>query len=161
MDLSAVALFEDILASGASLRVRTTGGSMAPFINSGEIVTIQKVPCHELRIGDIVLIKNSHGFLALHRLIRIKRLAQDAVSLQTLGDALTVSDEPILSDSALGKAVLIEKRFVFWGVRKIDMNNPYWKAFNFFMALVKLMNPPARLLAVYRALGSLIVKQAD
>ena len=57
-------LFADILNKGLNLRLKVTGRSMQPFLRGGETVTIKKVPCSELRRGDLIFFDSPQGVLA-------------------------------------------------------------------------------------------------
>jgi hypothetical protein len=70
-------LMSSLLTRGLSLRIRATGRSMNPFICSGEVVILHRVPPIRLSIGDVILFTNHAGSLALHRIIHIRRNARN------------------------------------------------------------------------------------
>lgn len=72
-DPSVTRLFEDILSTGSTLRVKVTGRSMAPFLSGGEIVTIKSVPCALLHRGDLIFFINGEYLPILHRIIHKKK----------------------------------------------------------------------------------------
>ena len=87
------------LGQGWPMRFRPLGGSMGPFLRSGDVVTIVAGPG---RIGDIVLAKHGAG-MVLHRVV-----AKIGDRIITKGDALDHFDPPITRQEVLGKAVTRE-----------------------------------------------------
>ena len=118
MNFPATELFEEILKSGAGLRVRVTGRSMTPFIRNGEVVTLQQMPVTALHIGDVILVKMQRGDLLLHRIVK-KTQAAAGVIFRTKGDALTLLDEPISGEDILAKVLRIEKTSPGNGLKRI------------------------------------------
>lgn len=106
-----IGLFADILAGGNDLRVRVTGGSMKPFLRSGDIAIIRNVPPGFLKIGDVILCGRDSQELILHRLLNIQKNdpAAGGSRLYTKGDALDRMDMPFQSAQCLGKVVCIER----------------------------------------------------
>jgi len=128
-------LFEDVLKRGADLRVSVTGRSMAPFIKSGDTVTIRKIPVDRLAIGDLVFYKNRLGCPVLHRLIGIKKAEDGGKVFRTKGDALWAGDEPFFEESIIGNVVSIERRSGCGRrIRGIDMSSLKWRTINFVVA---------------------------
>jgi hypothetical protein len=128
-------LFEDVLKRGADLRVNVTGKSMAPFVKSGDTVTIRKVPVDRLAIGDLVFYKNRLGLPVLHRLIRIKKTGEGGTLFRTKGDALSVFDEPFAENVFIGKVFSIERASGCGNrMRGLDMASLKWRAINFIVA---------------------------
>ncbi len=103
-------LFEEVLNKGSDLRVRVTGRSMAPFLTSGDIVTIQKVNPGTLIKGDIVFFKTKEGITILHRLINMKPMDGENICFFTKGDALIMYDEPFYPYQVMGKVIRVEKK---------------------------------------------------
>jgi len=101
-------LFQEILDSGSSLRVKVTGRIMAPMLKGGEILTIKKVPHLSLRKGDLVFFKDNPGNPVIHRCIK-KSTSKDDITFQTKGDALLRPDKPIHHNQVLGKVFMIER----------------------------------------------------
>ena len=129
------ALYEEILHSGLSLRIRATGRSMAPFLNGVEILTIKKVPDSSFHIGDLIFFKTRYGSLLLHRIIR--KQYKDMVIFQTKGDALLSMDEPAYESDILGKVCKIESNSD--GKRKyIDMESSLWRNINYLLAVINI-----------------------
>jgi signal peptidase I len=133
----ASAFFADILNRGLSLRLRATGRSMAPFLRGGEIVTIKKVPCASLRIGDLIFFKNRESSLLLHRIVKKQRTGTGLV-FQTKGDAVTGIDDPVHENKILGKVRTIEKIASCDTLKPIDMESPRQRGVNYVRAKVGL-----------------------
>ncbi|MBA4374504.1 MAG: signal peptidase I [Thermodesulfovibrio sp.] len=139
-----VKLFEDVLVSGADLRIRVTGRSMKPFLKGGEILTIRRVPCSSLRKGDLILF-DCQGSLILHRIIKKCYSEAGTLSFQTQGDARQAADGPVHKDKVLGKVLLIEKPLAGGRTRLLDMASAYWQVLNASIA----MTIPIRMLLRY------------
>ena len=139
-------LFEDLLESGADLRVSVTGKSMTPFLSSGDTVTIRRVENGRLTAGDLVFYRNRLGLPVLHRLIRVVRTGKGKRLLHTKGDALTVFDEPFTEPSLLGKVSFVEKAGRGHNQRTgLDMESLRWRIINRVIAGVSGLGVGARL----------------
>lgn len=139
---SIIGLFEDIVNTGASFRVRVTGGSMTPFLQGGEIVAIKKVPYPSLRRGDLIFFKNSQGSPVLHRLIRKRKSSRNTMTVQTKGDALIAFDEPVPYHRILGRVWTIERVPSGNGQRLINMESMQWRMINCLIALTAAITSP-------------------
>jgi signal peptidase I len=113
MDLAqpeATELLVDLLAMGATARFTVTGGSMRPFLRSGETVELRTVRPSDIRRGDIVLCRRpgeqGRGLL-LHRVVAIRRRAGLPSLIQTQGDALWAPDEPVAERDVLGRVCAV------------------------------------------------------
>jgi signal peptidase I len=126
------ALFEDILTSGLSLRIKATGKSMAPFLTGGEILTIRKSPVSSLHVGDLVFFKTRYGSLLLHRIIKKKN--KNMVIFLTKGDAVPEIDEPVFEYNVLGKVCMIEK-ISGMGTKRVNMESRFRRTINFLLAV--------------------------
>ena len=96
--------FSEFLEDGYDLRLRVTGTSMSPFLETGSYVILSKVPASELRIGDIIFCRCKDGSFKLHRLIRVT-----GKKLLTKGDALRAFDPPFDKSDYQGKVICIEQ----------------------------------------------------
>ena len=143
-------MFQDILNSGLSLRLKATGRSMMPFLTGGEILTIKKVSSASLKKGDLLFFRNSHGRPILHRIVRKERVGNLFI-FQTKGDALREFDEPVLDSCVLGKACKIEKTYVEYA-GQINLESFFWLTINYLAAMKSLMGSKARF-AVLKLLG--------
>lgn len=131
-------LFEDILNSGLSLRVRVTGGSMSPFLQGGEILTIRKVPHSSLQRGDLIFFKNHLGSRLLHRIVKKKRVNNGMLAFQTKGDALWACDESIRHDEILGRVCKIEKINSVNCTKHVNLESTPWRMINYLIAMICL-----------------------
>jgi signal peptidase I len=138
-ETEALALFEDILENGLSLRVRVTGLSMTPFLRGGEILTIKKEPHHVLRKGDLIFFKSSQGIPLLHRIIQKRESPDEKITFRTKGDGLIAFDEPVEYHRVLGKVSRIEKTNSVPGSKYINMESPRWRTINSIIARISLL----------------------
>lgn len=97
------------------VRLQAKGGSMHPFIQSGDWVTIalRKDGKDDTKIGDIVLLR-SQGNLHMHRVIR-----KDKDGLLVKGDASFGADGVAAPEDIIARVVSVERRG-----RSIDLNLP-------------------------------------
>ena len=123
-------LFADILDKGHDLRLKVTGQSMFPFIMSGEIVTLKKVPCSTLRCWDIILYVDFSGSLILHRIVKKETLQNGDISFVTRGDALIQKDKPVSEHQILGKASCVEKIVPGLGSKRINLDSSLCRGLN-------------------------------
>ena len=123
-------LFADILDKGNDLRLKVTGQSMFPFIMSGEIVTLKKVPCSTLRCWDIILYVDFSGSLILHRIVKKETLQNGDISFVTRGDALIQKDKPVTEHQILGKASCVEKIVPGLGPKRINLDSSLCRGLN-------------------------------
>ncbi len=138
------AFLEDILTIGLSLRVRVTGGSMAPFLRGGEIVTIKSVEADGLNRGDLIFFKDKYGNYVLHRVVRKRRGEDGRPLVQTKGDAVFSIDHPVAFREVVGKVCCIEKVSRSGGSKSIDMDSTYWRTVNYAFALFHLTSANIR-----------------
>ncbi|MDQ7786108.1 MAG: signal peptidase I [Thermodesulfovibrionales bacterium] len=138
LDTEKIALLEDILAKGLSIRIQVTGNSMTPFLRSGEILTIRKVLPGSLRIGDLIFFKTPEELPVLHRIIEKKRGRDNVCLFRTKGDAVSTMDELVTEHNILGKVCRVERTIADYREKHLDMELPIWKAMNFSLALVSL-----------------------
>jgi signal peptidase I len=130
-------LFEDILKSGLSLRVKVTGTSMASFLMGGEILTIRKVPSSSLRIGDLIFFKTHACLPVIHRIVR-KDFNNNLFAFQTKGDALQGMDDPVYEHDIIGKVCGIETTLAGGDTKLIDMEAGHRKTLNYLWAVISL-----------------------
>ena len=109
-----------LLNEGKSVKIKTEGGSMAPFITGGRDMVEIMAPGPSLKRGDIVLIRRSGGKYVLHRLYKIK---EDGYYI--LGDGEDFVEGPFSSDQIVAKSRYYYKK----GKRKdndsLDMKIKY------------------------------------
>jgi signal peptidase I len=80
---------------------------MFPFIKEADIVSIRPVSIAEVRIGDVIIYKNSRQLVA-HRLIK-KTVISDGCLLTTKGDYVSHPDRALESHRLLGMVVGIRR----------------------------------------------------
>ncbi len=141
----------EALKSGHTMRYKALGGSMAPFIKDGSVLTVK--PNKRIFIGDIILYKGGGGLIA-HRVIR-KRKVGGRAFLITKGDNLGYRDALVSSSEILGKVVVMES-----GERRIQMDSIPGRTFNCFIAIASSLFL-SRLLTLLRRSRKLVFKKAD
>ena len=132
-------LFEDILNTGADLRIMVTGTSMEPFLQNGDVVYIRKASPYKFKIGDLIFFTTSYNHQILHRIIT-KKFTTKGLSIATKGDCQGLMDTPISGDAVLGRVWKIEKKEPLWGRHQIVLQKPFWKTVNYLMTLRSLLN---------------------
>jgi len=103
-----------------SVCLRVLGGSMTPWIRSGDLVFIKRFDFERVSLGDVVLFERDGRFFA-HRMIgRAQgiRAGEKVARLITKGDALDGLDAPVSQDEFLGRATRIHR-----GRRHIDLES--------------------------------------
>ena len=98
-------LATDLVAHGATFRLRVWGGSMYPSICSGDLVLVEPVDVRSLRPGDVLFYRRRGGHLA-HRLVELR---EGGNVLITRGDALDYLDPPVKPQDVLGRVVAVER----------------------------------------------------
>lgn len=94
-----IPILKETVKNGGNVRLRVTGGSMRPFLNSeGDCVILSNAD--NLKRGDIVFFVRQNGQCILHRIIKIK-----GESFFLTGDAQTYKEGPISREHILAKAV--------------------------------------------------------
>lgn len=97
---------EEALASGATLHIKPEGNSMLPLIKAGrDSVYIQKVSFEDIKKGDVVLYRNEHHLLVLHRVCK-----KTPTVFYTVGDHQLLSAGPYDRNRLLGKMVAMERK---------------------------------------------------
>jgi hypothetical protein len=100
------------------LTIRVRGGSMAPFIRDGDIVTVSEIAPSAPGIGDVICYETTPRRLFVHRVV-----ACDGQRLFVKGDALTFT-EVVERDQVLGKVVALERRGT---LRRLDTAAARWR----------------------------------
>lgn len=98
-----VELLADALCRGGAVSLRVLGGSMWPWLRSGDVISVRREDPARIQRGDIVLFARE-GRLFAHRVIR-KALCEGRAVLLTKGDALPRADAPLANDELLGRVV--------------------------------------------------------
>jgi signal peptidase I len=96
-----------LLAEGTTLRVKTDGYSMYPFIRPGAIILIEALKEESVpEPGEIIAWKRESGFV-VHRLIRIVKSGNE-IKYITRGDSCSFEDQPVSKEQIAGKVVSVE-----------------------------------------------------
>jgi signal peptidase I len=96
-----------LLAEGTTIRVKTDGYSMYPFIKPGAIILIEPLKEESVPVpGEIIAWKRESGFV-VHRLVRIVKSGNE-VRYITRGDSCSLEDQPVSKEQIAGKVVRIE-----------------------------------------------------
>jgi len=103
-----IKLSSEILGIGESFSFQAHGSSMYPFIQDGNILTIESVSYPALKVGDIILYKSLGDRLVVHRIVGEKKQTDQQFFL-TRGDALFHNDGWIYSDQVIGKVKSIQR----------------------------------------------------
>jgi len=101
------------LQRGQHIRLTVKGGSMRPFIKSGDVVELEPVD-RLVRIGDVVLLKCGSGEegYVLHRVVRLQ-----GEMIFIRGDAQDVADGPFAQGDVLGR---VTKTYANGRLRQLD-----------------------------------------
>lgn len=96
-------LMSDVLSAGKLFRFRAGGWSMYPFIQNGDILTIEPL-IGDIQIGDIVSIHNEKIKLVIHRVV-LK--TNDGFIIK--GDNITDVDGVFVLSDIFGRVTKIER----------------------------------------------------
>lgn len=122
-------LCQEVLEKGDTFQFRALGGSMFPFIRSGDLLTTQAVDPTDLSIGEVLLYQREGRFF-VHRLIK-KKIINGTHLFISHGDHLPFSDPPIPSSQILGKVICIER-----SGRLIHLDTPFQRMWGRFLASI-------------------------
>jgi len=153
---------QDCAAAESALRshrltwLRVLGGSMWPWIRSGDLLLVRREDPTTIPSGAVVFLARD-GRLFAHRLIRKGRVGGRSV-LVTRGDALPANDPPFLVTELLGRAVRILRgrrqiNLEGWALRMLGRVNSKLSAWNRLYPIARiarrlLLSPYASLLRV-------------
>jgi len=108
------------MRSQGSVCLRLQGGSMTPWIRSGDLVFIKRFDFERVSTGDVILFERADRFF-VHRIIGRRLLMsgeKEQTRLITKGDALDGVDAPVSAEEFLGRATRIHR-----GRRHIDLES--------------------------------------
>jgi len=108
------------IRSQGSVCLRVLGGSMTPWIRSGDLVFIKRFDFARVSTGDVILFERDDRFF-VHRIIgRVHNVStrKGVSQLVTKGDALDGVDAPVSASEFLGRATRIHR-----GHRHIDLES--------------------------------------
>lgn len=146
-----------LLSRGESMKFRSPGGSMTPFIRHRDVVLIKPCTAEELKFGDVILYENLSDCCqnsatvlnklrsrkTIHRFLGKKKVKGQKI-LITKGDANSSCDRPILPEQVLGKIIEVHKKR--WNIK---LETKPGRLLNIFFAIISpfsfLIYPPLRL----------------
>lgn len=100
---------------GGKSLFRVVTGSMEPTIARGALLMSSGTPIEDIAVGDVVCYRSregdTEGWIITHRVVAVRRGENGAVTLETRGDANSVSDpQPVRSGDLIGKVVWYTKQ---------------------------------------------------
>jgi signal peptidase I len=119
--------------------LRFQGGSMAPTLREGDLLSVRYVAADELAFGDIVVFEIAEASV-VHRLLGVPRLRTPLV---TKGDNAWRVDRPFAPDRLVGKVCTVRR-----GTVRIDLEHGRWRWVSRAIALVSLLEAGAFSFAV-------------
>lgn len=94
-----------VLARGAAFRFKAGGGSMAPFIGAGDVLTISRIHNNDVRVGDVAaVVKPSSHCVIVHRVV-----ARNHHFVIVKGDNCSQTDGAFPYDAIVGRVTNIER----------------------------------------------------
>lgn len=128
---------EKLLKNQITIKIKTSGGSMRPFVYSGDEVIIKPASSNELSAGNIIAYrrKNNDNNIICHRLLEKRNSI-----LIVKGDAFIQCHEKIHPNLLLGKVIAIER-----GAKIINLETNFQKKLGSKIAWIS-MNLPLLLL---------------
>jgi hypothetical protein len=93
-----------VLERGVPFRFEARGASMAPFIRSGDVVTLAPLSGGVVRRGDVVAFADAAGALVVHRVV-----SRGAHGYQIRADGGGVADGLVPASSLLGVVTRVER----------------------------------------------------
>ncbi len=85
--LSAIALVAVAVAAASGLRIRIEqSGSMAPALNTGDLVIVKQIPAGSARVGDVIGVRSPYGQVIVHRVTALQP-HPSGIAIATRGDA--------------------------------------------------------------------------
>jgi signal peptidase I len=121
------------MRSQGSAYFHVSGGSMTPWIRSGDFVFIRRVDFAKVASGDVIVFQRN-GLLVVHRAIRrVKATPSEKAPsvLITKGDASDEMDAPVSAEEYLGRATRIHR-----GHRHIDLESLTRRLSGYFLARI-------------------------
>jgi hypothetical protein len=104
------ALVVEALERFGRIRIRALGTSMAPTIESGDVLELQRSEVNQLEIGHVVVVNGACG-LRVHRMVA--RRGQDGQEfVVTRGDALWFADRPEPAASVIARVAGVTRKGV-------------------------------------------------
>jgi len=127
----------DKMRSQGSACLRVSGGSMVPWIRSGDFVFIRRCDFAKISAGDVIVFQRS-GLVVVHRAIRrVDGAASEKTAslLITKGDACDEEDTPVSAAEFLGRATRLHR-----GRRHIDLESLTQKLLGRLLARISFLS---------------------
>lgn len=129
-----------LLRQGEAIYLTVLGGSMYPFVKSGDKIKIEPINGRKIRIGDIAAVDmktDERLRFFVHRIVKITTHNEKKIYF-TKGDAHNGKglDGPIAIDSIAGKVRQIERKGL-----NIDLETPLWRYLNNCIGRLSLRYP--------------------
>ena len=118
----ALALVQSLLQQGIVVRIRVSGNSMRPLLQSGDLVDIAPLAGIP-RLGDILFFLRKDGTPLVHRLIWQRSQGNSKLLLLTKGDSCSAFDGFIPAEQVLGRVQCI---IAACSKKNIDLNRLSW-----------------------------------
>ncbi len=97
-------LLRELLSEGLPVCVQVTGGSMSPFLRTGDLITVAPRRQAGIRFGDVV------AALSVSRLVVHRVVTRRSSGYITQGDARRRPDVPVADEDVLGRITKVERR---------------------------------------------------
>lgn len=75
-----------------------TSGSMWPALKEGDLVFVQGIPKEDIKVGDIIVYRNTGGGFTIHRVVKLSES-----KITTKGDANFGEDAPVSYSDVVGR----------------------------------------------------------
>lgn len=96
------------LSRNNTVLLMISGAAMRPAIEEGDLVTVEPVNAHAVRLGDIVLYQSLSDTALIHRIARVEQRTAGRF-IVTKGDASAVLDVPVPIHHVMGRVSAIER----------------------------------------------------
>lgn len=136
---------EQLLANGATIKIKPQGYSMYPlFIPGRDEACIERTDFSSLKRGDVILYRRDKSILVLHRIWKITEN-----SFYMVGDNQTEIEGPLRADQVRGKLTGFVRNGKF-----VDVKNPIYRFLSGLWLFLRPMRPCAwKLTACMRKLS--------
>jgi signal peptidase len=111
----------EVLERGGLFRFKAHGSSMYPFIQDGDVLTIQPVEIDSLKKGDVAFYRSRGNRVIVHRVIG-KNSTDGQLVLRMRGDSVLSATEHVPAERLLGRVTSIER-----GQKIVQLDEKFWK----------------------------------
>lgn len=125
---------EQLLASGATIKIKLQGYSMYPlFVPGRDEACIERTDFSSLKRGDVILYRRDKSILVLHRIWKIT-----GNSFYMVGDNQTEIEGPLRADQVRGKLTGFVRNGKF-----VDVKNPIYRFLSGLWLFLRPLRPCA------------------